>query len=194
MQNNPVDSSLKNWFYWRERSVFIGAHLQYCLSLTSFTLSQYKCQVVLSHMQSVHRIFWVDRHLLRYVTSSFFPSIVQRLSLLFSKLSLMYDQPVIAARSLEQAPRAISVDPSVLETSSSRCKPKCYRLSHLVFCNQSLLQPVISYCLFDQGGKLIPVEFITSCLSICRHLLSSLNLFLIWADSVLSTFPNGAPF
>jgi len=40
----------------------------------------------------------------------------------------MYDQPVIAARSLEQAPRAISVDPSVLETSSSRCKPKCYRL------------------------------------------------------------------
>lgn len=178
---------------WREHKAFIGAHLLYCLCLTVFTLSPYNCQVALSHMQSIGRIICIDRHLLWYDTPYFFLWVVERLGLLFSKLSLMYDQPALAAQSLVQTPRPISEDPSDLETSSSRCKSKYYKLSHLVFCNQSLLQSVISYCPVDYGGKLIPVQFVTSCLSICRHLLSSLYLFLIQAD-LLSTFPNGASF
>lgn len=109
----------------------------------------------------------------------FFLCIVERLNILFSRPFLKCDQPASTVRSFVQAPRPIFEDPSVLGALSSRCKAKCYKLSHLVFSNQSLLQSVISYCPVDSGGKQIPVQFLTTYLSICRHLLCLLNLFLI---------------
>lgn len=129
----------------REFCVFVETHLLHCLSLTSLFCPM---QAPWTHGQSVQRVTEQTGTSCDMSHYHFSCAFWKDLRLLFSKLSLIYDQPALAAR-LVQAPRPISEDLSVLETSSSRWKSRCCKLNHLVFCNQSLLQSIILYCLVD---------------------------------------------